>query len=90
MRSLIGRVLQLQDVPYDQLSEDDRAAFRALTIPALPRCTRALGLTHSGDLLERHLGRRLRGWSATLHVQRQVLVACVRGAGLVGFGDALW
>src|SRR2546425_5231960 len=35
------------------------------------RCTRALGFAHSGDLLKRHLGRRLRRRSAALHVQRQ-------------------
>src|SRR5438105_5930347 len=34
-------------------------------------CTGGLRLTHSGDLVERHLRRRLRRRSATLHVQRQ-------------------
>ena len=34
-------------------------------------CTGGLRLTHSGDLVERHLRRGLRRRSATLHVQRQ-------------------
>src|SRR5712692_3088189 len=38
---------------------------------ALSSAIRALGLTHRGDLLERDPRRRLRRWSATLHVERQ-------------------
>ena len=55
----------------------DRAVCQGLqVIPTVERdhwawCTGGLRLTHSGDLVERHLGRRLRRRSATLHVQRQ-------------------